>query len=122
MAEWLKVFIGVVALVAAPTIPALYVEYLWAVSREHDRSEATAKNNSNKHDQGNAVPSATPVQPRTAESNPNARTDADQADDRMKLTGVLLVVVGFLQFLAIAATVVIARRQTDLLRIQQIAT
>lgn len=118
MREWLKVVLGVAALVVIPTVPAFYVEYLWVMSRDHYPPEATTENESTKRDQRDAVPRPPPVNPRPAEENPAAGTYANQTSDRVSLTEVLLVIVGLLQFFAIAATVYVAARQTDLLRIQ----
>jgi hypothetical protein len=116
MPEWLKVVIGVVALITAPIIPALYVEYLWVIGRDHDRSEATAENHSTERDQRKPVPSAAPVEPRATESNPISRKSTDQSgDSQMKLTDWLLVFVGLLQFGAIVGQIIIYRRQADIM-------
>jgi hypothetical protein len=50
MPEWLKVTIGVVALTITPTIPALYIESLWVIGRDHYRSEAATEKSSPHRD------------------------------------------------------------------------
>jgi hypothetical protein len=119
MPEWLKVAIGVVALTAMPTISALYIEYLWVIGRELDRSEAAAKNYSTERDKRSSTPLRTPFEPSTAEGNPIRRNDPDQSSSsEMKLTDWLLVAVGVLQFCAIVGQICIYRRQARIMQSQ----
>jgi hypothetical protein len=120
MPEWLKVAIGVMALTATPTIPALYIEYLWVIGREHDRSEARAENHSAQRNQRDTTPSLTPFKPRATEGNPIRGNASDQSSNsEMKLTDWLLVLVGLLQFGAIVGQIIIYRRQADIMEQQR---
>jgi hypothetical protein len=81
MREWLKVVIGVAALVIIPTVPAFYVEYLWVISRDHYPPEARGKNDYTERDQRDARPFSAPNEPATDKNNQTTRAFADQASD-----------------------------------------
>ena len=99
MPEWFKVLIGVLILTVIPPIPAVYVEYLWVISRQDDHDKATSENNKPERNQSNPLPFSAPVEPRTTEHNPISSNTQDQSSDsEMKPTDWLLVLVGFLQF------------------------
>ena len=116
MREWQWIIIGVVSIIVLPTIPALYVEYLWIQTR-HDYPAKTAKTQESSHEnQTNSHLLSLSKQPRPDKSDPIAQTHSDQrSDEHMTLTEKLLVAVGFLQFFGLIGQIIIYTRQAKIM-------
>lgn len=114
MPEWLKVAIGVLALTVAPTIPAIYFEYLWIISSGDDRTHTAAENHPPDRNQRYALP--LPTEPRAAKDHPVSDNHANQPEEsKMKTTDLLVVVVSVMQLAVFTGQLFVYRRQADIM-------
>src|ERR1700676_3107572 len=116
MRQAVVVLASVVALVAVAIAPDIYLEsrhyQKGYTSHETDRPGAS-------HAESSASP--TPATANTPQRKPLAEGDPNKSDEPMKLTDLLLVFVGFLQFGAIVGQIFIYRRQAKIMG-QQLAS
>jgi hypothetical protein len=112
--QWTKVLLGSAALIAIAVAPDFYLQRGYH-HQHHGTDKATHADASNADLL--ATPSPTPNDP--PQDDPLSQNGARKRDEsQVKLTDILLILVGFLQFGAIVGQIVIYCRQAEIMKRQ----
>jgi hypothetical protein len=114
MRQSLLVFASVLAIITAASVPDFYFNR-WSEGRDRQETHAGRETAEPRASHGGPDVATTPTTSNAPEQNPKAEDRIGESGNSMKLTDVLLVIVGFLQFCAIMGQIVIYGRQTKIM-------